>query len=245
MKSRNWILQKDYIKDADTVVLCKWLKRDAAQSSGTIEFAESASGFGRDFLPVGDIPFVESWLYGNYKRHVVPIEVPIVLRTSEFLGRLYEFMERDKLPSSTQVGKYFVKNVDRFGKFNSLSYEGIIPDPSTIPQGNYLLTEWVDIRSEFRLFVYCDEVLAVKNYQGSPLAYPDADKLMKMVDAYKADEKRPRAYCMDVVVICKQDQTTDTIILGVQPFVNCALYGFEHPDIPDMLEKGVQYYITK
>lgn len=151
-------------------------------------------------------------------------------------------MDRDKLPFH-ENGRYFVKNVSKLKEFNSSAYEGRIPAPSTLPAGTYLLSEWIDIRSEFRVFVYRDKILAVQNYLGFPLVFPDADKLVKMVEKYRGDDGWPEAYTMDVAVLCQKDQLAETVILEIHPFVSCGLYGFNHPLIPDMLEAGVQYYI--
>ncbi|NDO27972.1 DUF4343 domain-containing protein [[Clostridium] clostridioforme] len=156
--------------------------------------------------------------------------------------RWCQFMDRDKLPFH-ENGRYFVKNVSKLKEFNSSAYEGRIPAPSTLPAGTYLLSEWIDIRSEFRVFVYRDKILAVQNYLGFPLVFPDADKLVKMVEKYRGDDGWPEAYTMDVAVLCQKDQSAETVILEIHPFVSCGLYGFNHPLIPDMLEAGVQYYI--
>lgn len=241
MKQRNWILQEISSKDQDYVTIEQLVKRDALIECGSLAYAKDPVPYG-GFIPVGDIPFVESWLKSHYGKTMVPIEVPEVLRTREYLGRSYQFMDRDKLPSY-ESGHYFVKNVSKLKEFNSSAYEGRIPAPSTLPAGKYLLSEWIDIRSEFRVFVYHDQILAVQNYLGSPLVFPDADKIKKMVKCYKQDLYRPEAYTMDIAVICQKDQSADTVILEVHPFVSCGLYGFNHPRIPDMLEAGVQYYI--
>lgn len=50
---------------------------------------------------------------------------------------------------------------------------------------------------------------------------------------------------MDIAVLCRKDQSADTVILEIHSFVSCGLYGFTHPLIPDMLEAGIQYYILK
>lgn len=241
MKRRKWILQEVSLKDQDYVTIEHLVKRDALIECGNLAYAKDPVPYA-DFIPVGDISFVESWLKSHYGKTMVPIEVPEILRIREYLGRSYQFMDRDKLPFH-EKGCYFVKNVSKLKEFNSSAYEGRIPAPSTLPAGNYLLSEWLDIRSEFRVFVYQDWILAIQNYLGSPLVFPDADKISEMVKHYKKDPYRPEAYTMDIAVICQKDQSADTVILEVHPFVSCGLYGFNHPRIPDMLEAGVQYYI--
>lgn len=95
------------------------------------------------------------------------------------------------------------------------------------------------------MFVYRDQVLAVQNYLGASLVFPAAAKIIIMVSRYKEDKGRPEAYTMDIAVLCRKDQSADTVILEIHLFVSCGLYGFTHPLIPDMLEAGIQYYILK
>lgn len=243
MKKRNWMLQKMASKDQDYITIENLLRRDALIECGSLRYEEAPAPY-RDSIPVGDILFVEAWLKENHGKAMVPIEVPEVLRAREYLGRTYEFMDRDKLPSYER-GRYFVKNISKLKEFHSSAYDGRIPAPSTLPAGMYLLSEWVDIRSEFRVFVYQDQVLAVQNYLGAPLVFPNPAKILKMVERYKEDKGRPEAYAMDIAVTCQKDQSAGTVILEVHPFVSCGLYGFNHPRIPDMLEAGVQYYIMR
>jgi len=241
MKKRNWLIQPQSDKDADMIVIEKLLRRDKILQFSQIEYNEDSERYGKDMIPVGDIPYIERWLWKNHQKKMIPIEVPEILRKEEFLGRSYRIVDRDKIPYDTG-GKYFIKNVSRLKEFNSALYEGMVPMPSTLPAGHYVVSSWVDIRSEFRVFVYKDEILAIQNYLGSPLVFPQAEKLMKMVMQYQGDDRRPKAYTLDIAVICKQDQTTDTILLEIHPFACCGLYGFADPDIPDMLEAGIQYY---
>lgn len=243
MKKRNWVLQEVSSKNQGYVTIEHLVKRDALIECGRMVYAENPAPYS-DYIPVGDIPFVEAWLRSRYGKTMVPIEVPEVLRTREYLGRTYEFMDRNKLPSY-EKGHYFVKNISKLKEFNSSAYEGRIPAPSTLPAGTYLLSEWVDIRSEFRVFVYFDKILAVQNYLGAPLVFPDAAKVLKMVEQYKEDKGRPEAYTMDIAVLCRKDQSAETVILEIHPFVSCGLYGFTHPLIPDMLEAGIEYYALR
>lgn len=203
MIRRNWTLQNVVFKNQDYVTIEYLVKRDALIECGSLVYAEDPLPYGNS-IPVGDIPFVEMWLKKYYEKTMVPIEVPEILRTREFLGRTYEFMDRDKLPFY-EKSRYFVKNVSKLKEFNFSAYGGRVPAPSTIPPGTYLLSEWVDICSEFRVFVYHDQILAVHNYLGAPLVFPDAAKIIKMVSQYKVDKRRPEAYTMDIAVLCQSD----------------------------------------
>lgn len=244
MRKRNWLLQKNENPEPDDLFIEKMLRRDALLNLSQCIVADDPLTCGADFLPVGDIAFVGQWLQTYHKKPMLPIEVPTVLRTEEYLGRSYTIIDRDKLPSyENSSRKYFVKNISQLKAFNSALYEGTIPNPSTLPPGKYLLSGWLDIRAEFRIFVFHDEVLGIQPYLGSPLAFPNPEKVLRMVNDYKQDHGRPEAYTMDVAVICKKDQTADTVILEIHPFVSCGLYGFYDMDVPNMLEAGLQYYI--
>lgn len=247
MKARKWLMQDRDTTDLDYVdyiLIEELLEQDVHMGGGNIEYTENAKEYDGSFLPVGDFAFTEAWLWENFRKRMAPLEVPEILQTPQFLGRSYRLMDRDMLPSYEGGSlRYFVKNVDKFNTFNSSACEGVVPHPSTLPRGKYLLSEWLNIRSEFRVFVYEDAVLAVQNYQGSPLVFPDTGKLLHMVKAYRDDKHRPTAYTMDVAVICKKDQMADTVILSVCPFAASKLCGFKDKRIPDMLEAGIRYYL--
>lgn len=240
MKIRKWILQADN-PDADMTVINKLLQREKLYRFSEVDYAESAENYGSDYIPVGDIPFVEGWLKKNYNKKMVPIEVPECLRKEEFLRRGYQFVQKKDIPFLCKQKK-FIKNVDRLKCFNSALYEGVIPSEKVIPDGKYLVSDWINIMSEFRVFVYQDEILAVQPYLGQPLVFPNPDVIKRMVDVYKKDMLRPGSYTMDIAVCKDQSSVLHTAILEIHPFVSCGLYGFQSPELPDMLEAGIRYY---
>ena len=240
MKRRKWVLQ-NHKPDADWTVLENMIHIDEIMELSTVENADSAEGFDADCIPVGDIPFIAGWLWANYKKKMEPIEVPECLRKREFLKRGYCFVEKKDLPFGSRQ-KYFIKNVSGLKVFNSALYDGNVPGWDVLPAGKYLISEWLNILSEFRVLVFHDKVISVKPYQGMPLVFPDADKIKKMVNTYKDDPGRPGAYTMDIAVSKDKDGLIHTVLIEIHPFVSCGLYGFCSPEITDMLEEGIRYY---
>ncbi|QQR00578.1 hypothetical protein I5Q83_33305 [Enterocloster clostridioformis] len=75
MKRRNWILQEISLKDQDYVTIERLVKRDALIECGSLAYAKDPVPYA-DSIPVGDIPFVESWLKSHYGKTMVPIHGP-------------------------------------------------------------------------------------------------------------------------------------------------------------------------
>ena len=240
MKRRQWLLQQ-HKSNADWAVLESVLHRDEVMELSTIERADDSGIYGKEYLPVGDIPFIDGWLRKNYGRKMLPIEVPECLRIAKFLQREYYFADKKQLPFQSSL-KHFVKNVSGLKVFNSALYGGDMPGWNALPEGRYLVSGWLDIMSEFRVFVYHDRILAIQHYLGMPLVFPDPNRIREMVDRYKEDPGRPGAYAMDVAVSLDNDCALHTVIMEVHPFASCGLYGFCASEIPNMLEEGIRYY---
>ena len=240
MKRRKWVLQ-NHAQDADWTVLEQLIHQDEILQLSTVEHTDSAETFGGDYIPVGDIPFVAGWLWKNCGKKMEPIEVPECLRKPEYLKRKYYFTDKRNLPFQSRQ-KYFVKNISELKVFNSALYDGAIPGWNTLPEGKYLVSEWINILSEFRIFVLRDRVISIQPYLGMPLMFPNANKIRKMIREYSDDPKRPGAYTMDIAVSKDRDDVVQTVLLEVHPFVSCGLYGCCNSRLPDMLEEGIRYY---
>lgn len=240
MKQRKWVLQ-NCSPDADRITIDKLLHQEKLCEFSEVVYADTPDGYGPEFIPVGDIPFVHSWLQSNYKKDMAPIEVPDCLRKQEYLFRGYNFMEKKDIPFGCKQKK-FIKNVSRLKEFNNALYEGMIPSWSILPEGVYLVSDWINILSEFRVFVYKDKIQAVQPYLGMPLAFPEPFKIWRMVKDFTADPKRPGAYAMDIAVCKDNSSVVHTVILEVHPLVSCGLYGFCSMELPDMLAEGIRYY---
>lgn len=196
-----------------------------------------------DFIPFGTIEFVKRYLMQKCGVHnMSPLEVPKILRTDEFLGREYSILSPSEFPT---CGYYFVKNASIL---KQPTYCGNIQkiDESLLclyDEYKYVVSEQVQILSEFRVFVWGDRIMGIQFYDGYPLALPNPKEVMKiqdMVDAYKKDATRPKAYAMDVAV---KNLKRDLVLIEMCPFTSLGTYGLVGDFLPEMYADGFQWYL--
>lgn len=192
-------------------------------------------------IPVGSLEFVEEHLkkYHNVDK-MNPIEVPLILMKPEFLCRSYSIVPYRSLPKS---GEFFVKDASNLKYF---CYCGNVED---IPESDlkrmdktalYVVSDVVDIASEYRCLVSSDKLLAVNHYQGNPLIFPDPKIIQKMIVQYIADSTRPKSYTIDIAVL----KDGRTCILEVHPWACVGLYGYLFDDgLPYCYADGYNYYL--
>lgn len=197
----------------------------------------------KEMIPIGTLQYVGRFLKQFYNiEHLNPIEVPNCLREERYLKRKYSIINKDDLPSE---GRYFIKYASSLKEF---TYIGNILDlgdePSDVSpykkEGLYQISEIVDIESEYRVFVYRDEIQAIQYYDGDCTVFPDANLIKEMVFKYSLDSQRPLAYTIDIAVI----KNRGTCVLEVHPFVSVGTYGFNRNPLPYMYRLGLDYYIN-
>lgn len=247
-----WIEEtKDKHPDPDLVYLMYELDQErheylqvSKQMILTLDINRDMSYY-KQVVPVGNLKFIQTALSKIHNVNSMnPIEVPKILRTSEFLKRNYTICKSKDLPSE---GYYFVKGVSHLKEFSytgAIEYihEGPIGEYSIHfkEDGLYQLSEVVTILSEYRVFVHHDEIIAIHWYDGDCKVFPDVITIRKMITQYKSDNDRPRAYTIDVAVIYSRG----TAILEVHPWVSVGLYGYMFNQlIPYCYRDGFQYYI--
>lgn len=187
-----------------------------------------------DYIPVGSIEFLESHLlkYHNVEK-MTPIEVPVELRTPEFLGRKYLMVNSiDDIPD----GYMFIKKFDRLKEFTSLGIPTRYKD--TLPEGKYVVSDVIDIVSEYRVMVSNTVIVGVQHYDGDPLIFPNVGTLKMMVREYSKSTSRPLAYSLDIAVT----ENRETVVLEVHPFASLGTYGFDGDRLPRMYAWGYEYY---
>lgn len=195
------------------------------------------------YIPVGGIDFVKKWLEiicGN--NNMKPLEVPKELRS--VLHRRYDILKGSDISSSRLNGKYFIKNASELKVWNNLLYYGMdikhFIDNDTL----YVVSDWIEFKSEYRVFVMDDKVLGCQNYLGDPITFPDRDYIHRVIDNYKKID-RPEAYTLDIGVYEDMDGNEYTDLIEIHPFVSCGLYGFQEKELLDMLEKGFKWYLEQ
>lgn len=249
-----YLVQKEYMDDKydiEGVLLYKllnlysWRNLDKTYIVSDIDLVAVLDGY-KDkskLIPVGNLDFIRKSLeviLGKQEVSMKPIEVPEVLR--KYTNRRYEILTGKKIKElEYDTSKLFIKDADTLKRWNSLLYKGNSVAHLLEDDTFYIVSDYIDIVSEYRVFVKNDEILACQNYLGDALVFPDADKIREMVISYKEDRKRPRAYTLDVAVSMFMGELM-TVPLEIHPFVSCGLYGFYSQDILYMLCDGFEYY---
>lgn len=173
----------------------------------------------REALVVGDLNFMGLYfkLYHGIKQ-INPIEIPDYIRTKEFLLRDYEIYKPIELEDLT--GTYFVKDASKLK-----SFAGVVDfDRQTkdwiSKEAIYIVSDVVDILSEYRCYVIGGELQNCVNYNGDPYVLPDMSKIRKAVGLVNTHEKHLKSYTIDVMVTPK-----GTALIEIHDFMAVGLYG--------------------
>lgn len=191
-----------------------------------------------DWIPVGTLLYVQEWLkkYWDIEK-MRPIEVPKILRKEKFLKREYNIVVFEDLELE---GYKFLKDIDNL---KVLSYIGDLShldknNNSIFKGSKYLVSNVVDIVSEYRIFVSDLEIKAIQFYDGNCTVFPNIPIIREMVGIYNLDQNRPKSYTLDIAVL----KEGFTVILEVHPVTSVGTYGYTDKDILYMYRDGIEYY---
>lgn len=208
-----------------------------------VSLEELSDSCDKEAICIGDLVFVGKYLelvHGIKK--INPIEIPICLRSPEFLGREYSIVEKKDIPKS---GRYFIKDVTELKKFTYCGeaellweMEGLIKDDRL-----YQVSECIDIVAEYRVIVHWDEIIRCDYYDGiSPLIFPDIKVINKAVAIYSMEPSRPKSYTMDIAVTSDRK----TCLLEIHDFISCGLYSTVHgADLLYAYRDGIDWALSK
>jgi hypothetical protein len=194
----------------------------------------------RHYVPVGSVEFVSAFLKEFYGLTYKPINVPNdLIDTRWTFTHRYIFNGTDD-DLKDLLGKWFVKSNDKIKGLAAVIGDDSNPlaDPVVIPKGNYQISKYMTIESEWRCFVYDGKLVGLQNYSGEFTLFPNVNAIKKMISAYKS---APVAYTLDVGV-----SGVLTFVIEVHDFFSCGLYGFSNLAIyPNMLHRWFWQYIQK
>lgn len=190
-----------------------------------------------DMIPVGSVEFISAFCQKFYHFQPRPLNIPELICTPEFAKRdifLYNPVEAAPIEicsiggagggrpvDSYAESEFFIKSNDKikgfsdFGKLGSLAKE----------DKWYFVSEVIqDIESEFRCFVYRDELVDIRQYAGDSMSYYhqprlDVTLVKRIVEAYKGHSP---AYTLDIGVHAGKG----SFIIELHNFWSCGLYGF-------------------
>jgi hypothetical protein len=215
----------------------QWYHGDKRHSFQIVEF-ESFDSFAenKNVIPIGSVEFVQSYFSHCHGIECVrPLNIPRELEP--FANRKIE-----KLYGITEVSfeeDKIVKSMTGIKKFCSL----ISAERGTtiLPKDDYVISDLLDIESEWRCFVYRGKLIDAKcySYTRTPFCIPDRYLIIDMIRAYKSS---PTAYTLDVCV----DLYNKTSILEVHNFFSCGLYGFnDYEAYLSMIISGIRWQIDQ
>lgn len=222
-----FLLQSDALEIEELIVREQLEKTKLIHEYKEIKINDLDTIQEKDYIPIGTIQFVEKYL----GIHETPIEIPKYLQTEEFLKREYKIVKGKDLP---RVGRYFVKNASKLKDFSFntdmqyfLSDEMIDYKPtskldntlSIKSTDNFVVSEEVNILSEYRVYVFNNEIIAISHYTGNPLLFPDTKLLEKAVMLISYHEKYLKSYTIDVMITEK-----GTSLIEIHNFTSVGFY---------------------
>jgi hypothetical protein len=170
-------------------------------------------------------------LKDNYNvLNVKPINIPSELFKDKYLKRECNLKNRSEIILNGK--EKFIKSVDKIKEFTE-----VIDNEKYIPEGNYFVSELIDIESEWRAFIFNNKLVGLQNYLGSFTTFPD----LKIIDNMILDYKNcPPAYTLDVGI----NNVAGTFIIEVHNFFSCGLYGFaDNKILPQMFIQSFKHEI--
>lgn len=175
-----------------------------------------------NLIPVGSVEFVQDY-YNFYHDidKVLPINIPYELWKEKYLKR-YVMLKSMSGEYLFPYGKYFIKDNDKIKGITDIVSSCDIPNSS-----NWIISELIDIESEWRGFVFNGELLDIRCYTGRFDVFPDVELVREMIKAY---QHSPRAYTIDVGV----NKDKGTFLIECHQFFSCGLYGFDNSLLPQM-----------
>jgi len=116
---------------------------------------ENIDRLGPGDIPVGSVLFVQDYLKQNYNLTVKPRNVPEELTAHEYSGRnMFNGTEKD-----VPLYPWFAKNTD------TIKAPYVI-DKKDLKPGNYQFSNYMEFTSEWRAFVWRNELVGLQNYSG-------------------------------------------------------------------------------
>lgn len=166
-----------------------------------------------DYIPVGSIDFVLDFYKQFHNIEIKPINIPKELLVPKFLQRNVVVNEEISTLNLNDNDKVFIKSKNKFKDITD-----IVKIKDISQNKELIISELIEIESEWRCFIFRNNILGIKNYQGEFLNVSNIDVIKDMINTYNKPNK---AYTLDVGVVKGK-----TLLIEVHDFFSCGLYGF-------------------
>lgn len=179
------------------------------------------------FIPIGSVEFVHSFLKTCGITIPKPVNIP-----PPFLNKFQYLLGRKVTIGGVNDIEYtsFVKSHTKVKGFTGI----VDPGESRLEElidDTYVISDIIELLSEWRIFVYNKEVVGVHQYLGSYLYPPNIMTIHAMISAW---EQAPKTYTLDVGVTkdymlgteYEDTKKSHTVLIECHNFYSCGLYGF-------------------
>jgi len=168
-------------------------------------------------IPVGSVEFVLKYLNNYYNiNNIKPLNIPQQLMKPEYTKR---WVKIDK--TNSDIISNIINTSDKpiFVKDNCKikGWINIVESNKGYPAGEYLISEYIEIDSEWRAFVFNNRLVGLQNYSGDFTIFPDVELIKKMITDFNYNS----AYTLDVGI----NQKDGTFVVEAHDFFSCGLYG--------------------
>ena len=169
-----------------------------------------------NIVPIGSVEFVSEFLRLHYGKVPKPKNVPNEL--FDYAGRKIWRGYRKNITQSKEQPLFIKSNTKLKADSNGVNdgYEALL-----IEEDEYQISEIVDFNSEWRAFVFKNELVGLQNYLEDFTLFPDIKTIHDMIESYK--KNAPVAYTLDVGIM--KDKT---VVVEVHDFFSVGLYGFSN-----------------
>jgi hypothetical protein len=201
----------------------------------------------RDYVPIGTVEFVlhfcELFINQRAKEIIKPINVPTEL--FPYAGRMIKNVMIDEPTVLSDIFRAEDNNIDKiFVKSNDTikdPLDGLYCSDTQLQTGNYQLSSYKNnICSEYRIFIYKDEIRGIQFYSGDCTVFPNIESVKEWLKNYRWDYgngSAPEAFTLDVFI----DKQGNNGVMEVHDFFSCGLYGFsDYSVLPYMFVRAFQ-----
>ena len=192
-----------------------------------------------DAIPVGSVEFVLEFMRLNNIKQPKPLNVPEELLHENFSGRKIWNMCKNDNYCNPDCKQYYMKSNDIIKHYdNGIIGYSFIDD--FIKRNNAQISEIIDIQSEYRCFVFKNELVGLKHYSGDFTIFPNIKKINEIISSFT---KQPIAWTLDVGVNYEHNHSLRTFVIECHDFFSCGLYGFNGYNlIPQMFIQWFNQY---
>jgi len=175
-----------------------------------------------DCIPIGSVEFTLNYMKKYHNKEIKPLQIPPSLFKKQYLKRECKILHSSQLDIIEPI---FIKSIDVIKGFTQIVNKG-----EKILEGNYFISEVIEIESEWRCFMYDRKLVGLQNYSGDFTLFPDVELIEEMINNY---QEAPRAYILDVGI-----NETGMFVIELHEFWATGLYGFSNHKILPLMYRS-------